>query len=189
MKAKQGPKEKAQAAEDLIKRRGDGDDFDRCAEPARLALFWGSRRKQIAAVFTVLALIVLLASLYLLCTRIIFLANAESSETPIVGVIHEYVPKGRASVLAYVPMVEVRGAQGRLQRVKVSTFNEAPVYVVGQKMRVICHPKRGCIEDTFLAKWGDALIDLLISLVLFVPLLYYRLVPDDPDPITKLLDR
>jgi hypothetical protein len=55
-------------------------------------------------------------------------------------------------------------------------------------MRVMCAPARGCIEDTLVAKWGDALIDLLISTVLFVPLLYYKLVPKTSDPKAKPLD-
>jgi hypothetical protein len=142
----------------------------------RCFLFSGFRRKQFTAAFTVLALIVLLFAIYLLFTRIIFLVNARLSETRVVAVVRENVPKGRSSVLAYVPIVEIRDAQGQLQQVKVSTFNEEPIYVVGREMRVMCAPTRGCIEDTFLAKWGDTLIDLLISLVFFVPLLHYRLV-------------
>ena len=48
------------------------------------------------------------------------------------SVSDEYVPKGKGSVLAHVPTVEVRDSNGQPLRLKVDTFNEAPVYSVGQ---------------------------------------------------------
>jgi hypothetical protein len=147
-----------------------------------------SKRKYVAAIGTLLGSIVMLVAIYLFFARIAFLSHSRSSDAPIVAITHEYVPKGRGSVLAYVPTVEVRDFQGRPLRLKVNAFNEAPVYAVGQQMRVVCDPERGCIEDTFFAKWGSILINITISLVFFAPLLYYRLVPDERDPAASLLD-
>ena len=119
--------------------------------------------------------ILLVVGVYLLIRRTVFLVNASASDAAIVSVSHEYVPKGKGSALAHVPTVEVRDSHGQSLRLKVDTFNEAPVYSVGQHMQVMCNPARGCIEDTFAARWGDGLLDLLISLVFFAPLLYYKL--------------
>ena len=74
-----------------------------------------------------------------------------------------------------MPTVEVPDAQGRSVRIEVDTFNERPVYVVGQQMRVVCNSQRGCIEDSLFARWGGTFIDLLISLLFFGPLFAYRL--------------
>jgi hypothetical protein len=61
------------------------------------------------------------------------------------------------------------------------------VYSMGQKMRVVCNPDRGCIEDTVVARWGDALIDLILARAFFAPLLYYKGVPALGDPNAKVL--
>lgn len=107
--------------------------------------------------------------------RVVFLSHATSSSAPIVSISHEYVSKGKGSVLAYVPTVQVRDSAGRTLDLKVDTFNEEPVYAVGQQMRVSCNPQRGCIEDTFFSKWGGLLITLLISSLFFLPLLAWKL--------------
>jgi len=138
-------------------------------------------------VLALMGSVLLLVAIYLFSVRLIFLASANSYDAPVVAVTHESVPKGRGSVLAYVPTVEVRDPQGRPLTLEVDTFNEEPVYSLGQTIRVVCNPNRGCIEDTFVARWGDGLLDLLISLVFFAPLLYYKLVPEDRDPSAKLL--
>ena len=130
--------------------------------------------KLISAVGAFLGSIILLAGIYVFLNRVLFLTGANSSSAPIVAVTHEYVPAGRGSVLAYVPTVQVHDGQGRAVEMKVDTFNEAPVYTIGQQMRVSCNFERGCIEDTFFAKWGTCLIDLLISLLFFSPLLAWR---------------
>jgi hypothetical protein len=106
--------------------------------------------------------------------RVIFLAQATSSSAPIVSVSHEYVSRGKGSVLAYVPTVQVRDSAGRTLDLKVDTFNEEPVYTIGQQMHVSCNPERGCIEDRFFAKWGACLIDLLITFLFFSPLLAWK---------------
>jgi hypothetical protein len=106
-------------------------------------------------------------------SRFLFLAQATSSSAPIVSVSHEYVSKGKGSLLAYVPTVQVHDSAGKTLDLKVDTFNEEPVYTVGQQMRVSCSPQRGCIEDTFFSKWGGLLI-LLMSLLFFLPLLGWK---------------
>ncbi len=148
-----------------------------------------NRRARTVTVMGFIGSILLLAGIYLLVRRTIFLVNANASISPIVSVSHEYVPKGRGSVLAYVPTVEVLDSQRRSQRLKVDTFNESPVYSIGQQMHVVCNPVRGCIEDTFAARWADGLLDLLISLVFFAPLLYYKLFTPSTRPTVSLNSR
>ena len=125
----------------------------------------------VSAMGAIAGSIVLLVGIYLLVNRVIFLAQATSSSAPIVAVSHEFVAKGKGSVLAYVPTVQVRDNAGRTLDLKVDTFNERPVYAIGQQMRVSCNLQHRCIEDTVFSRWGDVLIDLLISLVFFSPLL------------------
>ena len=129
------------------------------------------KAKFVSAVGAFLGLIVLLFGVYLFFNRIVFLAHAISSSAPIVAISHEYVAKVKGSVLAYVPTVQVHGGEGRTLELRVDTFNEEPVYAIGQQMRVTCNLERGCIEDRFFAKWGPCLIDLLLSLVFFSPLI------------------
>ncbi len=147
-----------------------------------------SWRKRTVAGCALMGSIILIVAIYLFFVRITFLTRASSFDAPVVAVTHEYVPKGRGSALAYVPTVEVRDSQGRLLQLKVDTSSEAPVFALGQRLRVICNPDRGCIENTFVASWGDGLIDLAISLVLFAPLLYYKVVPQKADPTTRPLN-
>jgi hypothetical protein len=127
------------------------------------------RPKFISAICAFLGSIILIITVYLFITRIIFLARANSSSAPIVVVSHEWVPKGRGGVLAYVPTVRVHGVD-----VKVDTFNEESVYSIGKQMAVSCNLTRGCIEDTFFAKWTDCLIDFFLSLAFFSPLLTWK---------------
>jgi hypothetical protein len=145
------------------------------------------KRKRTVAVLALMGSILFVVGVYLCSVRIMFLVGARSFQAPVVAIMHESVPKGRGSVLAYVPTVEVPDFQGRPLKLKVDTFNEEPVYSIGQKMRVVCNPDRGCIEDTFVARWGDGLIDLILALVFFAPLLYYKVVPDARDAKAKLL--
>src|SRR5262249_8493000 len=86
----------------------------------------------------------------------------------------EYVPAGRGFVLAYVPVVQSQDREGRLLNIKVDTSDQERVYSIGQQMRVSCNLGRGCIEDTFLGKWGGSLVDLLIVLVCFSPMLPWK---------------
>jgi hypothetical protein len=132
------------------------------------------KAKFVSAIGAIVGSIVLLVGIYLFVNRVIFLAQATSSSAPIVSVSHEYVSKGRGSVRAYVPTVQVRDSAGRTFDLKVDTFNEEPVYTIGQQMQVSCNPERGCIEDTFFGKWGAGLIDLLITFLFFSPLLAWK---------------
>ena len=77
-------------------------------------------------------------------------------------------------MLAYVPTVQVHDDQGRALEMKVDTFNEEPVYIIGQQMNVLCNLERGCIENTFYERWGGCLIQLLISILFFSPLLAWK---------------
>ena len=132
------------------------------------------KAKFVSAIGAIVGSIVLLIGIYLFVNRVIFLAQATSSSAPIVSVSHEYVSKGKGSVLAYVPTVQVRDNAGRTLDLKVDSFNEEPVYSIGQQMRVSCSPQHGCIEDMFFSKWGSFLIVLLISLLFFSPLLAWK---------------
>jgi hypothetical protein len=131
------------------------------------------KAKLVSAVGGCLGSILLLVAVYLLFNRLVFLAHATSSSAPIVAVSHEYVAQGKGSVLAYVPTVQISG-EGRTLNLKVDMFNEEPVYIVGQQMQVVCNVERGCIQDTLFKKWGACLIDLLLSLVFFSPLIARR---------------
>lgn len=127
--------------------------------------------KSLCAVGALLGSIALLIAAYWCLSRIIFLTNATSSSATIVAVSYEPVPKGKGSMLAYVPTVRIQDAQGTPVDVKVDTFSKDPIYVVGQKMSVTCNATRGCVEDKFFAKWGAPLFDLLIAMFFFLPLL------------------
>jgi uncharacterized protein DUF3592 len=130
--------------------------------------------KFVSAIGGLVGSIVLLIGVYLFVNRVVFLTHATSSSAPIVSVSHEYVSRGKGSVLAYVPTVQVRDSAGRTLDHRVDTFDEEPVYTVGQQLRVSCNPQHGCIEDKFFSKWGACLIDLLLSLLFFSPLLTWK---------------
>ena len=86
----------------------------------------------------------------------------------------EYVRSGKGSVLAYVPTVQIQDGLSGSHNLRVDTFNREPVYAVGQQLEVSCNLERGCIEDSFIAKWGASLINLLVSLLFFSPLLAWK---------------
>jgi hypothetical protein len=153
-----------------------------------MRLFMNSRGARIVAGLAFIGTIVFIVGIYLLLRRVVFLANASAYNAPVVSVSQEYVSSGHGRHLAYVPTVEVRDSLGHSLSLKVDTSDESPVYSIGQQMRVVCNPTRGCIENTFGAKWGDSLLDFLISLVCFVPLLYFKLVPRDAEPTTTPLN-
>ena len=132
------------------------------------------KAKFVSAMGAFVGSIVLLIGIYLFVNRVVFLSHATSSSAPIVSVSHEPVSKGKGSVVAYVPTVQVRDNAGRTLNLKVDTFNEEAVYRIGEQMRVSCNPQTRCIEDTFMSKWGSFLIVLLVSLLLFSPLLAWK---------------
>jgi hypothetical protein len=129
-----------------------------------------------SATFALMGSIVFLVAVYLFVSRVVFLAQAISLSAPIVSVSHGHVSKGKGSVLAYVPTVQVTDRAGRTRDLKVDTFNEEPIYSVGTQMRVSCNPQHDCIEDTFFSKWGDSLLAFLIGLAFLSPLAVLKLM-------------
>lgn len=130
--------------------------------------------KFVSSIGAFIGTIVLLFAVYSFMDRLLFLSNATSLSAPIVAVTYEYVPAGRGSVLAYVPTVQMSDERGKAFELKVDTSNEAPVYAIGQLMQVSCNIERGCIEDTFIARWRVSLFELLISILLFIPLFAWK---------------
>ena len=133
-----------------------------------------NKPKFVSSVGAFIGSILLIAASYVSINRVLFLAHAGSSSAPIINISHEWVSKGKGGVLAYVPTVRVQGLDGRIHNLKVDTFSEEPIYTIGQPIRVSCNIESGCIEDTFFAKWGASLLDLLIALFFFSPLLAWK---------------
>jgi hypothetical protein len=123
-----------------------------------------------------MGLSMLLIAIYLLVTEIYFVYHAVAFEAPIVEVQTELVPKGKGSVVAYVPKVEISDESGNKLRVKVATFDEEPVYRVGDRIHVVCDlSSLRCIRNNFMEKWGNFTVTFLLSLVfLAIPSFYYR---------------
>lgn len=106
--------------------------------------------------------------LSLLIMQILFVMRASEQNATIVEVRYEYVPRGRGSVLAYVPVVQVPGENG-LVTIRVDTFSEEPIYKVGQRLSTLCDSASlKCIPDTFLEKWGNAAVLLALSFLFFL---------------------
>jgi hypothetical protein len=129
---------------------------------------------------TLLALVamgvsMLLISIYLLLTQIYFIYHAKAFDAPIVEVNNELVARGKGSVSAYVPVVEVFDEAGNKLRVKVATSDEEPVYHIGDKMPVLCDlSSMKCTKDSLLTKWGNFTATFLLSIVfLAISLRYY----------------
>ena len=117
-----------------------------------------------------------LIAFYLLVTEIYFVHKATAFDASIVEVRKELVHKGKGSVMAYVPVVEIASGAGRNLRMTVDTFSEEPVYQVGDKMNVLCDLSASlkCTRNTFVSKWGDSLLDFLVALAfLSIPLVHY----------------
>jgi hypothetical protein len=118
-------------------------------------------------------LLMLSIASYLLVKEIVFMHKATVFDATIIEVSKELVHKGKGSVPAYVPVIEVPD-HGTL-KIKVDTFSEEPAYNVGDKMKVLCDrssPK--CVRNTFIDKWGNSAMDFLLSFVfLSIPALYY----------------
>lgn len=119
---------------------------------------------------------VFVIALYLLVTEIVFVHKATAFNASIVEVRNELVHKGKGSVIAYVPVVEIPSATDRTLRITVDTFSEEPVYRVGDKMAVLCDLSASskCTRNTFVSKWGDSLFDFVFALAfLSVPFVHY----------------
>jgi len=120
-------------------------------------------------------LVTLSIGFYLLITEIVFIQKAARFDATIVEVRHELVQKGKGSVLAYVPVVELSDATHGIARIRVDTFNEQSVYQVGRQMKVLCDSSSlKCVPNTFIDTWGNSAGVLLLSLIfLSMPLLYH----------------
>ena len=123
-----------------------------------------------------LGMCLLLIAFYLLAREIYFVHKATAFNASIVEVRTELVHKGKGSVMAYVPVVEIPSATDRNLRMTVDTFSEEPVYRVGDKMGVLCDLSASlkCTRNTFVSKWGDSLLDFVFALAfLSIPLVHY----------------
>jgi len=124
----------------------------------------------------------LLIAVYLLVPQIYFVYTATAFDATIVEVRKELVHKGKGSVMAYVPVVEISVTTNRRVRTTVDTFSEEPVYRVGDKMEVVCDVSATlkCTRNTFVSKWGDSLFDFAIALAfLSIPLVHFGDSGDD----------
>ena len=66
-----------------------------------------------------LGLVFLVTGLYLFIDRLLFLRKASFASAPIVAVTHEPIRSGRATVQAYVPVVQLVDSYGNAHEVKV----------------------------------------------------------------------
>ncbi len=120
--------------------------------------------------------LIMLIAFYVLLLEIHFVRNAVKIHASIVEVRRDFVPKGKGSILAYIPIVEVRDVTGTQLRVPVDTFDKEPVYRVGDKMEVLCTLSGSfeCKKNTFADKWGDFFVDFIVAFVfLLVPAVYF----------------
>jgi len=121
------------------------------------------------AAMVLLGLTTFCAGSYSLIAQILFTLRASAQDAIIVEVRHEMVPKGKTSVLAYVPVVEVPDASHGFIKILVDTYSEKSVYKVGQRLKTLCDSSSfKCIPDTFLARWGDATVLFFLSFVFFL---------------------
>lgn len=95
--------------------------------------------------------------------RLLFLIDSKAVLAPIVSVSHEYVPRGRGSVSAYVPTVRLPMSNSE---VKVDTWSEKDIYAGGQSLSLRCevssdHPT--CVESSDLYYFLWPLILLMIG--------------------------
>jgi hypothetical protein len=124
-----------------------------------------------------IGVIVLCVSVWLLVDRAVFFGHATSSEAPIVNVAYESVPKGRGSAKGYVPVVEVASTSQSPVEVKVDTYNQDPVYIVGSKLQVLCNLTQSpvtCVENSVVEYFAPPIIALLIGLGSLSLGLYFR---------------
>jgi len=131
-------------------------------------------KKLALATCLVVGLCLLLIAGYLFAAELSFLHRATALEATIVEVRTDSRGKGKGSVPAYFPMVEIPGSVG-VSKVAVETFSEQPVYRVGDKIAVLWDPASlRCKKNTFVEKWGGFTLNFILSLVFFFfPLLHY----------------
>jgi hypothetical protein len=94
------------------------------------------------------------------------------------------MPRGRLSnhvgcLLRPYSGDSIRSSCGQLRkhlRLPVNTYDEAPIYRVGDKMDVLCtlSGSMECKKNALGDKWGDFFVDLSLSIFfLLVPLIYF----------------
>ena len=118
----------------------------------------------------------MLVAFYVLILEIQFVRRAVSFNASVVEVRRDFVSKGKGSTVAYFPVVEVRDSTGKHLRLPVNTYDEAPIYRVGDKMDVLCtlSGSMECKKNALGDKWGDFFVDLSLSIFfLLVPLIYF----------------
>lgn len=143
--------------------------------------FFSASNRNGAVVFLFLGVVVLLISLYVFGVEVSFFYSASAFDASVVEIRHEYVPAGRGSILAYVPVVETPNTHDRLN---VDTSNEEDIYTIGTRMSVLCDlsTSKRCIKNTLFDAWGGGTVDLaLSSLFLALSLFYYRRLKQEPE--------
>ncbi len=116
--------------------------------------------------------VILSVAVYSLATEINFIHNAIKLDAPIVDVRREYVPKGKGSILAYVPIVEVPNSGNRIS---IDTYSEQSIYSIGSKVHVLCDfaVSKKRIRNTFFETWGNSVVNFVLSLLFLLPALFY----------------
>lgn len=125
-------------------------------------------------------LLIMFVAFYVLILEIQFVRRAVKFNASVVEVRRDLVSKGKGSIMAYFPVVEVRDGTGKQFRIPVNTYDKEPIYRVADKMDVLCTLSGSleCKKNTFADKWGDFFVDLIVSfLFLLVPLLYFWRIP------------
>jgi hypothetical protein len=94
------------------------------------------QRKAVGALAAfAIAAVAICVGLYTVGSHLLFLIGSTVSDAQIIEVRHEYVPRGRGSALAYVPVIQLPDSR---QSIKVATYDEQPVYTVGSSLSVRC---------------------------------------------------
>ena len=86
-----------------------------------------------------IGIVLLCVGIWLSGDRMVFLLGASNTDGLIVNVAYEDIPQGRGSIKGYVPTIELTNTSGAPVNVKVDTYNQDPVYIVGTKMAVLCN--------------------------------------------------
>ena len=115
---------------------------------------------------------VFMLTFYALIVQTYFVYRATALEASIVDVQVESVPKGKGSTVGFIPVVEIPDQSGNKVRTKVDTYNEQPVFRIGDKMQLLCdRSSLKCIEHTFFEAWGKSALNFAGSIVLVLVLI------------------
>jgi hypothetical protein len=123
----------------------------------------------------ILGLFLLPLTLSLFLERRNFILGAEVHNATIVRVDYEKTRRRKRTFMAYIPTVEIPGNNGVGTKVRVNTYDESPVFKVGEKLEVVFNRSKPnqCLLNTFYEKWFDHSLALLISLLCFLPVMVY----------------